>query len=157
MANADIEDTINQAYDIIDQMGEITQDTITNEDAADLCDAVVALVEVYEGVLDEMEITLDTTDAAGAAEDEMVLDETFAALQENYGILTQAYDAVAAAYNSDEIAANPEIEDVMNQAYELIDQMDEIKQDTITEEDAVALSELMVGIIDVLQAVVDEM
>lgn len=155
-ANPDIEEAMSQAYDIIEQMGEITQDTLTEDDAIALNDAMADLIDALSMVVDGMEAA-DGADAEAAADGEMVSDETFAVLQENYDILTQLYDMVAEAYNSDEVAANPEIEDAMNQAYDIIEQMGEITQDTLTEDDAVALNELMIGIVEVFQAVADEM
>lgn len=155
-ANPEIEEAMSQAYDIIEQMGEITQETLTEEKAIVLNDAMAQLIDAFGMVVGEMELT-EGTGTAAEADGEMVSDETFAALQENYDLLTQLYDAVAEAYNSDEVAANPEIEDAMNQAYDLIEQMGEITQETLTEEDAVALSELMVGLANIFQAVVDEM
>jgi len=152
-ANPEIEDAMNQAHDLIEQMGEITQDTLTEDSAVELNDAMGTIITALDMIVDGMELA----DTADAAEGEMVSDETFALLQENYGLLTQLYDAVAETYNSDEAAANPEIEDAMNQAYDIIEQMGEITQDNITEEDAETLAELMVSIVDVLQAVVDEM
>lgn len=62
------------------------------------------------------------------------------------------YDLMAKTYNADEIAANPEIEDVMNRAADVITQMDGMSQDMLTEEDAVALDDVIIGILDGMQA-----
>ena len=86
----------------------------------------------------------------------MVSDATFAALQENYALLVQLHDLVAEAYNSDAVAANPAIEAAMNQAYEIIVWMGEITQDTFTEADAATIDELMNNLVDVFEAVVNE-
>ena len=152
-ANPEIEEAMAEARDILEQMGEITQDTLTEENAITINDAMSNLIDAFDFIVGDMELV----EGADAADGEMVSDETFAVLQENYELLTQLYDVVAEAYNSDEVAANPEIEEAMNEAYDIIEKMGEISQDTITEEDAVELSELMVGLVDLFQAVVDEM
>ena len=149
-ANPDIEDAMSQAYEIIEQMGEITQDTLSENDAIELNDAMGKIIEVLSAIVDEME-------PAEGADNEMVSDETFALLQENYELLSGLYNTVAEAYNSNEGAADPEIEDTMNQAYDLIEQMGNITNENITEEDAAALAELMAGIAVVLQEVADAM
>lgn len=95
--------------------------------------------------------------AADPAESNMVSDETFAIIQENYAVMVQYHDLVAATYNSDEIAANPEIESVMAKAADVIVKMGEIKQDMLTEEDAVTLNDLIIGIVDSLTVVVQNM
>lgn len=150
-ANADVEEVINEAADIINQMGEITQDSITEEDAIALNDAIGDILNALSAVIDEMEL------AEGDAAKDVVSDETFAELQKNYGILTETYNVVAEAYNSDEIEANGDIENTLNQAREIIEQMGEITQENITEADAVELTEAMVDIIEVLDLVVDAM
>lgn len=98
-----------------------------------------------------------TEDTAEDAADDMVSDETFAIIQENYAVMVQYHDAVAEAYNSDEIAANPAIEEAMNQAADVIVQMGEIEQGMLTEEKAVELNDLILGIVDGLTEVVDAM
>ena len=47
--------------------------------------------------------------------------------------MVEAYNAVKDLYESDEIEADDSIEDVMNQAADVINEMGEISQDTITE------------------------
>ncbi len=151
-ANADIEKAMDMAADVINQMGEIKQDEITEEDAETLNSAIEDILNALSDIVDGMETT---GDAGGAGE--MVTDETFAALQENYEILAETYNVVAEAYNSDAVEANTEIEDALNQAYEIIDKMGTITQDSITEEDAEELVNLMIAIIEVLDVVVDAM
>ena len=69
---------------------------------------------------------------------------------------SQLYDLVAEAYNSDAVAANPAIEDAMNQAYDIIVWMGNITQDMLTEADAEVMDELMNSLVDVFEAVVNE-
>lgn len=71
--------------------------------------------------------------------------------------MVEYHDLVAEAYNSEEIAANPEIEEVMGQAADVIVQMGEIQQDALTEEDAVTLNDFIIGIVNILTEVVDAM
>ena len=58
---------------------------------------------------------------------------------------------------SDEIEQNDDIEDALNQTADIINEMGEISQDTITEADAEALNDSMLTLLDVLDAVVDAM
>lgn len=149
-ADAEIEEVINEAADLINQMGEISQEELTEEDAMTLNDAMGDLVDALTYLVDGMEVA-DTADV------EMVSNETFATLQENYSILTETYNAVADAYNSDSVEANADIEDTLNEAAGLIEQMGEIEQESITEEDAVELNNAMIAILEVLDTVVDAM
>lgn len=98
------------------------------------------------------EDTADTEDAG-----DMVSDETFEILQDNYATMVEAYNAVAELYSSDEIAADADIEDTMNKAADVINQMGEITQDSMTEADAEDLNSAMVDILDALSMLVDGM
>lgn len=153
-ADAELEEAMNMAADVIEQMGEITQDNLTEEDAEALNGAMEeildALVEVADGLASEAE-------ASGDAAGEMVSDETFSTLQENYAALTEAYDAVADLYNDDSIEADADIENALNEAYTLIEQMGTIEQSTITEADAEELNSAMMDILEVLDTVVNAM
>lgn len=143
-ADADIEAAMLQAAELIDQMGEITQESITEEDAKTLNDAMVDILEGLSDLVDGMAI-------------EAVSDETFAALQENYAAMTEAYNAVAEAYNSDEIAADADIEAAMNEAAAIIEEMGELEQQTLTESDAENLNEAMLNILEALEIIVNAM
>lgn len=149
-ANDDIEEAMLLAAEVIDQMGEITQESITEEDAETLNEAMVDILEGLSDLVDGMVIEngLDT---------EMVSDETFAALQENYAAMTEAYNAVAEAYNSDAVAADADIEAAMNEAAEIIEQMGELEQEALTESDAEDLNEAMLGILEALEIIVNAM
>ncbi|MDO5575178.1 MAG: hypothetical protein Q4G60_14500 [bacterium] len=149
-ADADIEATMNQAADVINQMGEITQDTLTEADAEQLNSAMV-------DILDGLSMIVDGMSAADAGSDEMVSDETFATLQDNYAATVEAYNAVAELYSADEIAADADIEATMTQAADVINQMGEITQDTLTEADAEQLNSAMGDILDGLSMIVDGM
>lgn len=151
-ASEEINDVMSQAKEIIEEMGEITQDSLTPDDAVELIDAMETIVDVLSETVDGMELT----DGAGAADGEMVSDETFATLQANYEDLTTVYNVIAEAYNNG-AEENADIVDTMNQAYEIIEQMGEISQDSITEADAEALINSMVEIVEVLAVVADAM
>lgn len=88
--------------------------------------------------------TADVETTEDAASDEACSDETFATLQDNYAVMVDAYNQVKDLYESDEIAGDAEIEDLMNQA-------------AITELDAETLNDTMLTLLDVLDAVVDAM
>lgn len=145
-ANADIEEAMLLAAEVIDEMGEITQDSITEEDAETLNQAMVDILDGLSDLVDGMEI-------ADGAEGDMVSDETFAILQENYQTLTEVYNAVAEAYNSDEVEANAEIEDLMTQAAATLEEMGNIEQESLTEADAVEFNEAMQSMLEGLQVI----
>lgn len=151
-ASEEVNDVMSQAKEIIEEMGEITQDSLTPDDAVELIDAMEIIVDVLSETVDGMELT----DDADAADGEMVSDETFATLQANYEDLTTVYNIIAEAYNNG-AEENADIVDTMNQAYEIIEQMGEITQDSITEADAEALINSMVEIVEVLAVVADAM
>ena len=152
-ADEAIEDVMNQAADIINQMGEISQDSITEEDAVTLNSAMADILDALSSVVDGMTMTEGGEEAASEA----CSDETFAILQDNYSTLSDVYDTVEAAYMSDEIAQNDDIETALTETENIMSQMGEISQDSITEEDAVVLNESMAALLDVLGAVVDAM
>ena len=152
-ADEAIEDAMNQAADVINQMGEISQDSITEEDAVTLNSAMVDILDALSSVVDGM----TTTEGGEEAASEGCSDETFAILQENYSTLSGVYDTVAAAYMSDEIEQNDEIETALAETEDIMSQMGEISQDSITEEDAVVLNDSMASLLEVLGAVVDAM
>lgn len=87
----------------------------------------------------------------------VVSDETFGILQQNYASMAECYNTVANAYNSDEIAANPEIESTMKRAADVIVQMGEIKRDALTEEDAVVLNNTIIEIVKGLGSIANAM
>lgn len=145
-ADADIESLLDEAAGIIEQMGEITQDSITEEDAAILASAMLDILDGLSALVDGME---EVSDASG----DMVSDENFTILQENYELLTEVYNAVVDAYSSDEVEANAEIEDTLNEALEILEEMGTIEQETLTAADAEALNEAMQTILDVLTEV----
>lgn len=140
-ADADIEDAMTQAAEVIDQMGEITQDSITEEDAETLNQAMVDILEGLADLVDGMSI-------------EVVSDETFAQLQENYAAMLEAYNAVAEAYNNGDIPADADVEAAMNEAADIIEEMGEMEQETLTESDAENLNEAMMSILEALELIV---
>ena len=152
-ADEAIEDAMNEAADVINQMGEISQDSITEEDAVTLNSAMADILDALSSVVDGMTMTEGGEEAASEA----CSDETFAILQDNYSTLSDVYDTVEAAYMSDEIAQNDDIETALTETENIMSQMGEISQDSITEEDAVVLNESMAALLDVLGAVVDAM
>lgn len=150
-ANPDIEEVILQTEDIIAEMGELEQADITAEDAEALNEAMGLIIETYNNLLEGMELVDDGSASEGG---EMVSDETFAELSEAYDALTELYNTVATAYNDSGLDV-PEVKTAMDQAYDLLGQMGEITQDTITEEDAAALAQSMVEVAEGLQTLAE--
>lgn len=103
------------------------------------------------------EVAEEAVETEATADGEMVSDETFAALQENFAVMKEAYDAVAELYNSDEVAADEDIEATMADAADVIEQMGQITQESITEEDAESLNSAMLDILEALQLTIDSM
>lgn len=106
---------------------------------------------------EETAVAEEAVEEATEAADGACSDETFGILQDNFASLTEAYNAVVEAYNSDEVEADADIEATLTAAEEVITQMGEITQDTVTEEDAASLNDSMLTILEVLQSVVDAM
>lgn len=151
-ADADIESLLDEAAGVIEQMGEVTQDTITEEDAETLAGAMLDILDGLSALVDGMEEAGDTSaDASG----DMVSDENFAILQENYQLLTETYNAVVDAYTSDEVEANAEVEDTLNEAVAILEEMGTIEQETLTAADAEELNNAMQTILDVLTEVAE--
>lgn len=134
------------AAEVIDEMGEITQDSITEEDAETLNQAMLDILNGLSDLVDGME-------SADGADGEMVSDETFAILQENYQSLTEVYNAIAEAYNSDEVEANAEIENLMTEAAAVLEEMGTVEQSSLTEADAEEFNEAMFSMLEGLQEI----
>lgn len=143
-ANPEIEEVMNQAADVIIQMGEIRQDALTEEDAVTLNNYIIGIVEVLTGVVEAME----TTGAADGAEGTPVSDETFGILQQNWDTLSDIYNQVATAYNNGEIEKNEDFEKLMNQAMEILEQIQNISREDLTEENAVEVNNTMMLILE---------
>ncbi len=143
-ANPEIESAMSQAADVIIQMGEIEQGMLTEEDAVELNDIIIGIVDGLTEVVEAME-------PAGGAEGTPVSDETFGILQENWATLTDIYNQVATAYNNGEIEKNEDFEKLMNQAADILEQIQNISRDDLTEENAVEVNETMILILQGLQ------
>lgn len=143
-ANSEIEEVMNQAADLITQMGEVKQDMLTEEDAVTLNNYIIGVVDVLNKVVGEMETTGDA-DAAGGTP---ISDETFAILQQNWDALSDIYNQVAVAYNNGEIEKNEDFEKLMNQAVEILEKIQNISREELTEENAVEVNNTMIMILE---------
>ena len=148
-ADADLEDALNQSADAINQMGELTQENISEDDALVLLNAMETLADALYAADEAMmgELTESTPCS----------DETFAVLQSNYQLLVEAYNAVSDAYMSDEIEQSDEVEANLNQAKELIESLGEVDQASLAEEDAESTIDAMSAINDYLAAILEAM
>ena len=148
-ADADLEDALNQSADAINQMGELTQEKFSEDDALVLLNAMETLADALYAADEAMmgEVTESTPCS----------DETFAVLQSNYQLLVEAYNAVSDAYMSDEIEQSDEVEANLNQAKELIESLGEVDQASLAEEDAESTIDAMSAINDYLAAILEAM
>lgn len=146
-ADPELEDALNQSADAINQLGELSQEEISEEDALALVDAMETLADALYAAVEEM---------VGSVED-TCSDETFAVLQENYQLLVDAYNVVADAYLSDEIEQDDEVESHLAQAKELIETLGEVEQTDLAESDAQSTIDAMLAIYEYLEAIVDAM
>lgn len=148
-ADADLEDALNQSADAINQMGELTQENISEDDALVLLNAMETLADALYAADEAMmgEVTESTPCS----------DETFAVLQSNYQLLVEVYNAVSDAYMSDEIEQSDEVEANLNQAKELIESLGEVDQASLAEEDAESTIDAMSAINDYLAAILEAM
>lgn len=154
--DSELEGIMNEAADVINQMGEIDRTEITNADVADLEEAMDALIDGLSAVGD----AIDLAEVANAAQDaagDIVSDEDFEVLQENFAILVDCYNATKELYENDEIDANAAIEEALNEAADVINEMSEIQQNEITVEDADVLNDSMATLIDAFGTLIDAM
>ena len=135
-----IEEVMNNAADLIEQMGQVSKETLTEEDAVTLNDYIIGVVEVLTGVVEAMETTGDATGAEGTP----VSDETFGILQQNWAALTEFYNETATDYNNGVYEKNEDFEKVMNQAADILEQIQTISRDGLTEEKAVEINDTMI-------------
>lgn len=146
----DVEEALSAAKDAMDQMGEITQDSITDEEAIELENLMIELNDALKTIAEG----LDLYAASGAATDDTCSDENFAALQEAYEALTTYYDIVEDYYlSNDDIPQSDDVEEYLNAASGLIDEMGNITQDSISNADAEELADAMVTLADSLEQV----
>lgn len=88
----------------------------------------------------------EQSDAAEAT----VSDETFAIVQQNWASLTNFYNEAAMAYNTatsnGELERDENFENLMNQAADVLEQIQSLSQAELSEEEAVQLNDTMIGI-----------
>lgn len=96
---------------------------------------------------DVAEAVVDAADA--------VSDETWASLQDVYASLVEAYNATVELYNDDSVAADASIEEALNSAKSLVEEIGDIDRSDVTEGNAVELVEAMGAVNDIFAAVID--
>lgn len=147
-ANPEIEAVMSQAADLIAQMGEVKQDMLPEENAAAFNDLIIELVEQLTALAGAMEPAEGAGEAEAGAEGTPVTDETFEIMQQNWASLTGFYDQIAITYNdavnNGEIERNEEFEALMNQAAEILEQMQFVSKEELTQEKAVELNDAMI-------------
>ena len=87
--------------------------------------------------------TVEDAEAEETGAKEMCSDETFASLQEVFGLLTDLHNQTVDLYSEDQIAADADLEDALNQSADAINQMGELTQENISEDDALVLLNAM--------------
>ena len=156
-ADEDINALLTEAKSLIEQMGEVEREGMTEGDALDLVNAmsdiVDGLIALGDGMVGEAEAA--PAEADGAAE--AVSDESFTALQEAYAQMVELYNAVIDVYSSDEIEADEDVNNLLSQAKDLIEQIGEVDRAGMTETDALDLVNVMTDIVDGLVALGDAM
>lgn len=79
-----------------------------------------------------------------------ISDETYTTLKENWTILAELYNQVAAdynaAYSNGQIERDESFENLMNQAAEVLEQLNSTPRDDLTEEKAVEINNTMMRI-----------
>jgi len=148
-ANADIEDTLAQAKDVMEQMGEIDQSNLSQADAETLMDVMVDLEEALNLLIQGMEVAEDPNATASA--------EEIQTLQDNYALLVQAYDLVVDAYNDDSVAQSDDIEAALAEVMSVTEQMGELETDSLTSQDCSDLNGAIVDLANTLQIILDNM
>lgn len=96
--------------------------------------------------------TVEDAEAEETGAKEMCSDETFASLQEVFGLLTDLHNQTVDLYSEDQIAADADLEDALNQSADAINQMCELTQENISEDDALVLLNAMETLADALYA-----
>lgn len=104
-----------------------------------------------------VENVASAVEAVAASASEMVSDEDFETLQENYSILVDCYNVVKELYENPNIQADAEIEDALNTAADIINEMGEFDQSDLTEADAIECNTVMEMLIDLFNECVDAM
>ena len=136
----EMESLLAQAKEYMDMVGEINQNEITTSDAEELAESMVMVAEGLAQAAEALGIMAEN----GSASAEECSAESFAALQEAYGYLVEEYDMMVDEYNNnDDIPQNDDLESYLADAKDLIEQMGEIDQASISEADAETLAETM--------------
>ena len=142
-ADSDMEEVMFEAAEVISRMGEVTQNSITEEEAEFFIEAMIELLNGLSDLIDDMEFAEDKPG-------EMVPEEDFAILQENYRALIEVYNAVVKAYGSEEIEANADVENVLNEAVAILEEMGAIEREALTEDDMQELNDARMVILEAL-------
>ena len=79
-------------------------------------------------------------------------------LQNNFNELQDAYNMVVDLYNNDDIDQDDDVEELLNEAKDLIEEIGEIDENDFADEDEMEeLNDTMVTILDALSGIVDSM
>lgn len=89
------------------------------------------------------------------AADGAVSDATWADLQDMYAKLVEAFNATADLYNDDSVEADAEIEDALNTAKDLMEQIGDVDRVDVTEENATEWVDAMLAVNDIFATVID--
>lgn len=89
------------------------------------------------------------------ADDDAVTDETWEQLQDLYVKLIEARDATVEYYNDESVAQDDKIEEGLNTADELIEQIGNVERADVKESEAEEYVEAMVAVNDIFAAVLD--
>ncbi len=149
----DVEELLTEAKDVIDQMGELTEDDFANEsELLDMNNSILDILNALDKIIDMM----DTTDAASASGS--VSEGAFADLQENYATLVETYNLVEDAYMSDAIAQDDTVEELLTEAKGLIDEMGELSESDFTSDDDInTMNTSILQVMEGLDGIVDLM
>lgn len=139
--NDDVEDVINTAASIINEMGEIEQGSLKDEDVDSLNQSMLDIIDSLSVVGNDMVDQLNG----------MCSLETFSMIQENYAVMVDVYNTVKDKAD----ASDDTIQEVLTQAGEIIDNMSTIDKRSLTKEAALELNDSIVSIVETLSALVN--
>ncbi len=127
--------------------------TACGSDAGEKSSAPAAAEEADEAE-DEEEVEEEAADEAEAGDD-AVTDETWTKLQELYAKLVEARDATVEFYNDESVAQSDDIENGLQTADELIEQIGNVERADVLESEAEDYINAMLAVNDIFAAVLD--
>ena len=153
--DSEITQELMDQTETISSFTEKKREDYTEDEAIDDANMMADYVDVLNALIDKYGMKEEAAEEA-PAESEGVTQEEFTALQENFAGLVEAYNAVKELYEMEEVKADQRIEDLMNEAADIINAMGEVEGSTLTKESLADMNNAIDSMLTGLSNIIDQ-